>query len=871
MNQRAYLKKLLLALIIAISVGAVFAQNQFGHIIPEEKGLSRQWKQALFEKGERKVYRGEELKTIGMPVGGIAAGQLYVRGDGSLACWWIANNAYNTGYGIDHLLNFETAQGPWKVCYQTFEPFSYFRQGFNVKVEHDGKTYNKALNKTGFDNIGFIGEYPIATVLYEDKKESLPVKIEMEAYSPFIPLKARESANPATVLKFRLKNKSSKKAIVSLTGYLQNMVMADLKKKAKGKIRNQIKRIAGKQTLFMDFVPENENLKSHPFFGNMTLSLIDRDGHVLVDESKTKAALAEKELGEELTGSVTTEVELNGNEEKEVTFLLSWFFPNRPLYHGGGMNWSKVISESRPAIGNMYANWYNSSLDVVEYIAGNYKWLFEETHDFHESWYMASNLPYWLKQRIMMPVSTLATETTQWWANDKFWAWEGVGSCTGTCTHVYNYAQAMSALFPQLERNIRERTDFDASFNNNGAINTRNGSGGAAVDGQMGTILKAYREYLRSKDMLFLSRNWPRIKKATEFAISLDGDANGLIEGKQHNTYDISFAGANTYVGSLYLAALKAAEKMAIEMNDMGFTRYCKKIFESGKQLSAKRLWNGAYFKQDVNLNIHPKYQYANGCLSDQLFGQTWAHLLNLGHLYPKEQVETALGSIWKYNWTLDVGPHTKKFVPERYYAKAGEPGLLNCTWPISEHLNENAVRYRNEVWTGIEYQVATNMIYDGMLEEGLSIVKGIHERYRPEKHNPWNEIECGDHYARALASWGILTALEDYFYNGPKGIMTFAPKLNQKDFNGFFTAAEGWGNITQNRKGSRQVNTIEVVNGKLFLNKVKFSITKGKSAKVTLNGKKIDTKVSILNNHITIDQLDVNMIAGDKLTVLIQ
>ncbi|MCG8306235.1 MAG: non-lysosomal glucosylceramidase [Cytophagales bacterium] len=869
MNYRLVKKKSGLLVVLILSAIGLMAQNQFGHIIPEEKGLSRAWKNSLLDKGEQKVYRGEELKTIGMPVGGIAAGQLYVRGDGTLACWWIANNAYNTGYGIDHLLNFETAQGPWKVCYQTFEPFSYFKQGFNVEIRSGGKTIKKELNKSGFDNIGFIGEYPIARILYEDKKEQLPVKIEMEAFSPFIPLNARESANPATILKFKLKNTLKQAVDVNLTGYIQNMVMADLKKEVKGKIRNYKINSNGKDALYMDFVPEDPKLRTHPYFGNMALTLLDGNGDVETDLSNPSENLTEKALGEELVGSVRGNVRLSSEEEKEITFLLTWFFPNRPLKYGDGGNWNQAILTKGPARGNMYANWYNSSAEVAGYIDTNFGWLTTETYRFHDSWYNQANLPYWLKQRIMMPVSTLATETCQWWADDKFWAWEGVGSCVGTCTHVYNYEQAIARLFPELERNIREKTDFGTSFNDDGSIDARNGWGHVLLDGHIGAILKSYREYLMSKDKLFLSRNWEKIKKAMQYAMNQDGDLNGLIERRQSNTYDISFMGPNTYVGGLYLAALRAASEMAFEMDDISFARQCDRIFESGSQLSVERLWNGHYFKQEVDLSIHPKFQYANGCLSDQLFGQTWAHQMNLGYIYPKDNVNAALNSIWKYNWTLDVGPHTEKFVPERYYAHAGEPGLLNCTWPISEHLNENAVRYRNEVWTGIEYQVATNMIYDGMLEEGLSIVKGIHERYRPEKHNPWNEIECGDHYARALASWGLLIALEDYFYHGPKGILKFSPKINKNEFNGFFTAAEAWGNISQKIRANSQINSIKIEYGKLYLDHVEFETDlQGKEVIIKKNGQVIHGLSEISGGKATVKGVNLNLNAGDTVTI---
>jgi len=429
----------------------------------------------------------------------------------------------------------------------------------------------------------------------------------------------------------------------------------------------------------------------------------------------------------------------------------------------------------------------------------------------------------------------------------------------------------LARFFPELERNIRERTDFGTSFQKDGSILARNGWGGVLIEGHAGAILKAYREYLNSKDDIFLNRNWDRIKRATEFIINEDGNEDGLIEKVQANTYDIAFYGANTYVGSLYLAALKAASAMATIMNDTTFATRCGKIVQAGEDNTVKRLWNNEYFVQDVDLKAHPEYQYKDGCLSDQLFGQTWNHLNNLGYIYPKEKVKQTLESIWKYNWAPDVATQNKIHPPERTYADFGEAGLLVCTWPRSEHMGEKGVRYRDEVWTGIEYQVATNMIYDDMIDEGLSLVKAVDERYSPKKHNPWNEIECGDHYARAMASWGVMLALEDYYYNGPQGIISFSPRIQSSHFEGFFTTAEAWGNIKQDQTGNQQKNSIAIKYGNVWLQQIQLTCNKKPgSVKMLVNNKPVISSYVFNDNKVSITFDKASLNANDVIDVAI-
>ncbi|OHB68122.1 MAG: hypothetical protein A2V70_13990 [Planctomycetes bacterium RBG_13_63_9] len=459
-----------------------------------------------------------------------------------------------------------------------------------------------------------------------------------------------------------------------------------------------------------------------------------------------------------------------------------------------------------------------------------------------------------------MQVSTLATETCQWWANGRFYGFEGVGCCHGTCNHVWHYEQAMARLFPALQRSVLEMQTFNPQMGfaaESGMIRYRGEGGNSwAADGQAGNILMALREHQFSPDDRFLRDHWPAIRKALEFLIEKDGNGDGLIEGAQANTYDIEFFGANTMVGSLYLAALRAGEKMARITGDDAFAETCRRIYDSGRKLSVERLFDGEYFVQDVDLKQHADWQYAGGCLSDQLLGQTWAHQLGLGYVYPEEHVRSALQSVWKYNWAPDVGPQIEAHRPEIHYADPGEAGLLLCTWPKGPHLGPKSVRYRNTVWTGIEFQVASGMICEGMLTEGLAIVRALHERYDAAKHNPWNLILCGDHYSRAMASWGCLLAISGYTYDGPAGELGFAPRLSPEAFKAFFTGAEGWGSLEQKRQPGRQLNRIELRWGRLRLGTLHLELPAGAQlggVSVTAAGRAVPCKAEPVGRRVAI------------------
>jgi hypothetical protein len=312
---------------------------------------------------------------------------------------------------------------------------------------------------------------------------------------------------------------------------------------------------------------------------------------------------------------------------------------------------------------------------------------------------------------------------------------------------------------------------------------------------------------------------------------------------------------------------------MAEVSKDDGFAARCRKAFETGSRRTMAELFDGEYFIQEVDLTKHPKHQYGRGCLADQLFGQNWAHQLALGYLYPRDAVGKGVRAVFKYNWAPDVGAQNKIHRPERVFAVPGEAGLFICTWPKSRHLEGSGVRYRNEVWTGIEYQLAAGLIYEDCLDEAFTVVRAVHDRYDAGKRNPWNEVECGDHYARAMASWGCLLGLSGYEYDGPAGRIGFAPRITPDDFRCAFTAAEGWGTLEQKRTAVSQANAIAVRWGRLRLAAIDIALPpalKGAKIDVRAGGRAVKAATEVLEAgrvHVRLAR-PIVLARGDRLTV---
>ena len=603
-----------------------------------------------------------------------------------------------------------------------------------------------------------------------------------------------------------------------------------------------------------DGPPSTTRLEELPDFGTLALGLIGEPAqHAAAASTKIgftspNALEVSLPLEETLIGSLGRRAHLQPGESTTVRFVVAWHFPNLSI-------------DGLGRVGRYYAVRFTSAKAVVSYVANQYDRLTSQTRLWRDTWY-DSTLPHWFLDRTLLNISTLATGACYRFANGRFYAWEGVGCCAGTCTHVWHYAHAMARLFPELERDTRERVDFGIAYHaNSGVIGFRaEYDTSLAVDGQAGTLLRAYREHQMSADSGFLRRNWPRIKGAFEPLFHLDKNQDGVLLGGQMNTLDQPWYGQVSWLSSLYIAALRAGAAMATEMNEPEFAARCTRLADSGSQKIDANLFNGEYYIQTPDPANPRAVGSYDGCEIDQVFGAGWAGQVGLAGVLPQANVRKALKSLWNYSFLMDVGPYREAHKPGRWYALAGEAGLLMCSWPKGEGTRSSGGFdfYLNECMTGFEHQAAGHMLREGLVTEGLAVIRAIHDRYHASKRNPWTEVECGDHYSRAMASFGVYLSAIGYTYHGPKAHLAFAPRFGADKFKAAFTAAEGWGTYSQSRRGSGSGQTlsatIELKHGTLRLESLQFAMpdaAKPTRLRVTLDSRPIKATFSVADESV--------------------
>ena len=363
--------------------------------------------------------------------------------------------------------------------------------------------------------------------------------------------------------------------------------------------------------------------------------------------------------------------------------------------------------------------------------------------------------------------------------------------------------------------------------------------------------MKVYREWQVAGDDLWLKKRYPLARRSLEYCIrTWDPQQKGALIEPHHNAYDIEFWGPDIMCTSFYLGTMRAMVEMAMALGQEKDARRYADLADKGQAYCDAKLWNGEYYYQRLqwkNLKasrqlpklvsgtgqIHsaggysaealqilkkegPKYQYGTGCISDGVMGQWLASQLGLPDALNRTRTRRHLRAIFKHNFRRTLRGHTNPQRPG--YALNDEPGLLLCSWPRGGKPSLPFV-YSDEVWTGIEYQVASHMIWEGLVDEGLSIVRAVRARYAGEVRNPWNEFECGNYYARAMSSYGL--ALGGFRYHAPARRLELAPRLAHKKGRLFFAVESAWGSSHYSKQRQKLSVCIEVEVGELSADEI--------------------------------------------------
>ncbi|WOO42359.1 GH116 family glycosyl-hydrolase [Rubellicoccus peritrichatus] len=973
------------------------------------KNFPDSFPEILVERGEPLVYtkdNSENFEYIGMPVGGIGAGQLYLGGDGQLWFWDI----FGLNYGIGDLKGDEAYQFPYERSKPNEMGACMIEQGFSIAVKKDVEWVSKKLNREGFENIQFLGQYPIGEVDYQDPE--FPVKVKLEAFSPFIPLDLENSLLPATILNYTVKNTSEKEVEAKLTGWLENAVLLGSRgrKGLNVTLKNEVVMIPGigerllcsaearveqgqparlkdipivtgwnnhrkdsdywrsskvDASEFASLIPESKQrpgslmkYTSKPFviqrplvtldvrggshggatalqvvvngkvvasaigpqepsyqsleldvsqyqkkeavievinpdylygvrlmirnlkqqdavysdadlgllqdYGTMTLSFLDSQ----VATRDTETSRLELSSEESLTTELSRSIRLAPGEEKTLTCILTWHFP-------------KTLSMRGKDETRYYSKLFRNAEAVSDYVIQNYPFLASTTRLWRDTWY-DSTLPYWFLDRTFLNTSTLASSTSSIIRDGLFYGSEGGNQGPGTCTHVWGYVQAMGRLFPELEISLREQVDFKphsegGAMMDDGLIHFRWQDHGPAVDGQSGIILRTYLVHQMSEDDAFLKRNYSQIKKAMQgLTEARDADHDGILTGAQHNTLDADWYGKVTWLSLHYTTALRAMAEMAEEMGDHEYAIFCRRTADKGRAYIEDNLFNGEYFIHEADPENPDSPGTYTGLEYSQLLGQSWAYQVGLGKVIDPDKTLTALESMWRYNFTTDVGPFREVHKGGRWFAMPGESGLIACTWPRggSEVLNKGLrhfANYNNESQNGYEYAATSLMMWHDMPYHSLVHIWYMHnDRYHGAKRNPWCEIEWGLHYSRSMASYGHFIAASGFEYHGPEGYIAFSPRVTADNFKAAFTTATGWGTFEQLRLKGSQTEKILVNHGALKLKTMAFDVSKGMKVSqvaVTLEGRVVPVEFTQLNERISIE-LDVTIKAGQALLI---
>ena len=815
-----------------------------------------------------------------MPLGGIGAGCVCFNGYGGLQDFSIRHRPSTTALPDGHdpreavfaLLHVKGREPVTRLLEGPLPPEKIYDQGLQAQgYRHGGHEGLPRFLKSRFRS-----GYPFGEVALKDP--AVPLAVRITGWSPFVPRDDVASGLPCAILEYKFRNMSRKVVEFEFSFHASHLASGS-DSHGKG-TRNSILP-GGGGVLFSNTLPADAEA-----FGTASVSVLSQEarpprlkamwlrgewfdalsalwrevaaGQFEVNDGSATAGEAGRN-----GGSLLVPCRLGPEEETTIPVVLTWHFPNSHQRYGGtdGLTWATHGTHpdklgptgEPPAWRPFYVRHWADAAAVAEYVRQHFEALRARTLAFQQALF-STDAPTELLDAVSANLAILKSPTVMRQENGNVWAWEGcfteVGCCHGSCTHVWNYAQAMPHLFPALERTLREQ-ELERSIDDTGHVNFRSALPDgpaphdfhAAADGQLGGPMKLYRDWHISGDTAWVARLYPAARRSLEYCIrTWDPDRRGALAEPHHNTYDIEFCGPDGMCGSIYVGALCAVAAMARALGYEADAAEYSALSEQAAQFLETELFNGEYFEQrvqweglrdqtfleqlssagnDKNKEIllilkkeGPKYQYGRGCLSDGIIGAWMAGQYGIGTPLDLEKVRTSLRAIHRHNFRRSLREHVCTQRPG--YATGNEPGLLVCSWPRGGKPTLPFV-YSDEVWTGIEYQVASHLIAEGCVEEGLEIVCAVRSRYDGRVRNPWNEYECGSFYARAMASYALVSAWSGFRYSAVERTLWFGPARpleKRLAFQTFFSSATGYGTIRLDKRAL----TISMVEGELIV-----------------------------------------------------
>lgn len=838
------------------------------------------------------TYRGARTRAISFPLGGIGTGSIGLSGSGRLVDWEIFNRPNKgsvNGYSHfavkvidgDRLVDARILNGP--VVDRHAGDYLGTRNntfGFGVRRE--------ALSgMPHFAECEFVGTFPVAELRFRDQR--FPGLATLTAFNPFIPLEDRDSGIPAAFFEIALENTGNKPYDFSVAGVLANPLPANNAAEISATPDGTVLHLTGDGiaadqpgygdlTLATDAVDTSHQRFWYrgEWFDSIEVYWRDFTGNPRFADRTYPAG----KTGDRNHAVLCAHLRLAPGERRTVRFAIAWNFPNCENY------WLRPRAETFAAaagLRNAWKNWYatqwTDSRDSARYALHAWTSLRAATWQFRDALF-TSTLPAPVLDAISANLSILKSPTVLRLEDGTFYGWEGTrideGACEGSCTHVWNYAQAVPYLFPSLERSMRDadykynlRPDGGMPFRLQLPLGVRWSDDRPCADGQFGGVMKTYRDWKLSGDTEWLRRIWPSVKRSLEFAWSPDNedrwdpDQSGVLRGRQHHTLDMELFGPSAWLGGFYLGALKAGAGIAEALGDPDAARY-RTIFESGKAWVDTRLFNGRYYIHKLDVSdrsaieefadasrsiIVPgsvmdmywseehqeaKYQIGEGCLIDQVLAQWHATLYGLGEIFDPEKFKSALDSILQHNF---IAPISDAYNPCRVFCVDGEAGTVICIWPEGARKPAIPVVYSQETFHGCEYAFAGQLVQVGRIDDAFRVVAAVRERYDGDKRNPWNEMECGSNYARSLASYALLPALSGFTCDVGKGLLGFAPhRAPDEPVSFLWSHGTAWGVYREDTDRA----AIEILGGRLHLAELRLDTIAGRVVRAQIDGRPV-------------------------------